>query len=150
AQVAREPASRPGPLRSNLPAATAELIGRTPAIQRLQDLLSAYRMVTLTGPPGIGKSALALEVARSLSSTFEGDRWLVELASLSDPDPVRYAVVGTLGLRLGDDETSTEAVARAIGGRRLLLVLDNCEHVIDAAAELADSLVRLCPQATIL
>ena len=80
AQLAREPASRRETCRSNLPAATAELIGRAPAIQRLQDLLLAYRMVTLTGPPGIGKSALALEVARSLSSTFRGDRWFVELA----------------------------------------------------------------------
>src|SRR5258707_15444520 len=104
-----------------------DLIGRTASVQHLLDFLSAYRVVTLTGPGGIGKSALALEVARTLFPAFEGDAWLVELASLSDPDLVPSAITGVLGLKLGGDETSAESVARAVGGERLLLLLDNRE-----------------------
>ena len=106
--------------------------------------------MTLTGPGGIGKSALALEVARSVLGEFADGGWLVELASLSDPDLVPSAVAGALRLRLGADIISPEAVARAIADKKLLLVLDNCEHVIDAAATLAETLIRLCPRPTIL
>lgn len=136
--------------RSNVPMAGSALIGRSAATQHLLNVLSAYRLVTLTGPGGIGKSALALEVARSLFPTFEGDCWLVELASLSDPGLVPSAVVPVLGLKIGGTVISAEAVARAIGGEKLLLVLDNCEHLADAAASLAEALVRMCPNASVL
>jgi len=116
----------------------------------LQDLVSAYRVVTLTGPGGIGKTALALEVARSVVGEFADGGWLVDLASLSDPDLVPSAVAGALRLRLGADIISPEAVARTIAEKKLLLVLDNCEHLIDAAATLAETLIRLCPRVTIL
>jgi predicted ATPase/DNA-binding winged helix-turn-helix (wHTH) protein len=140
----------PTAFATNLPSASFDLIGRTSAVQHLLDFLSAHRVVTLTGPGGIGKSALALEVARTLFPAFGGDAWLVELASLSDPDLVPSAVTGVLGLKLGGDEISAESVARAIGGDRLLLVLDNCEHVIDAAAQLVETMVRVCPRTTVL
>ena len=140
----------PTAFATNLPSASFDLIGRTSAVQHLLDFLSTYRVVTLTGPGGIGKSALALEVARTLFPAFGGDAWLVELASLSDPDLVPSAVTGVLGLKLGGDEISAESVARAIGGERLLLVLDNCEHVIDAAAQLVETMVRVCPRMTVL
>jgi predicted ATPase/DNA-binding winged helix-turn-helix (wHTH) protein len=136
--------------RTNLPAAITQLIGRSAAQQTLQDLVSAYRVVTVTGPGGIGKTALALEVARALLAEFDDGGWLVELASLSDPALVPSAVAGALRLRLGADTISPEAVARAIAEKKLLLVLDNCEHVIDAAATLAGTLIRSCPRATIL
>ena len=122
----------------------------TAAVQRLLDFLSAYRVVTLTGPGGVGKSALALEVARTLFPAFGGDAWLIELASLSDPDLVPSVVTGVLGLKLGGVEISAESVARAIGGERLLLVLDDSEHVIDAAAQLVETMVRVCPRTTVL
>jgi predicted ATPase/DNA-binding winged helix-turn-helix (wHTH) protein len=138
------------PLVTNFPAATSTLIGRTEAVQQLRDLLSAYRIVTLTGPGGIGKTVLALEVARSLLPTLQGDGWLVELASLSDPELVPSAVAGILGVKLGGDEISAEAIARAIGGKRLLLVLDNCEHLVHAAARLVETLVRFSPHTTVL
>ena len=138
------------PFLTNLPAAASDLIGRTAVVQHLRDLLSAYRLVTLTGPAGIGKTALALEVARSLFLTFEGDGWLVELVSVSDPGLVPSAVTGVLGLKLGGDDISAEAVARAIGETQLLLVFDNCEHVVDAAARLAETVVRRCPHTTVL
>src|SRR6266851_1620022 len=138
------------PFQTNLPAAASGLIGRTTAVQHLRGLLSAYRVVTLTGPGGIGKTRLALEVARGLFPTFQGDVRLVELMSLSDPDLLPSAVAGGLGLKLGGDQISAESVARAVGAQRLLLVLDNCEHVIDAAARLAETVVRMCPRTTIL
>jgi predicted ATPase/DNA-binding winged helix-turn-helix (wHTH) protein len=135
---------------TNFPATVTRLVGRSAAVQRLQDLASAYRVVTLTGPGGIGKTTLALEVARRVLGEFAAGGWLVELASLSDPDLVPSAVAGALGLRLGSNPISPEAVARAVAGRKLLLVLDNCEHVVDAAARLSESFLRLCPGATIL
>jgi predicted ATPase/DNA-binding winged helix-turn-helix (wHTH) protein len=145
-------ATRPAvqPLPSNLPAAAFEVIGRTAAVQQLQDLLSGYRAVTLTGPGGIGKTTLALEVARSLLAAFDGACWLVDVVSLSDPNLVPSMVAGALGLKLGGDQISPESVARALGGRRLLLVLDNCEHVIDAAARLAETIQHRCPAASIV
>jgi predicted ATPase/DNA-binding winged helix-turn-helix (wHTH) protein len=135
---------------TNLPALVAPLIGRLAALQTLQALVSAYRVVTLTGPGGIGKTALALELARQVRYEFANGGWLVELASLSDPELVPSAVASVLGLRLGSNSVSPESVGRAISEKSLLLVLDNCEHVIDAAAMLAETLIRLCPRATIL
>jgi non-specific serine/threonine protein kinase len=147
---ALDPRTPAQPVLSNLPAAASEIIGRTAAVQQLQDLLSDHRAVTLTGPGGIGKTTLALQVARNLSATFNGECWLVDVVSLSDLALVPSMVAAVLGLRLGGDEISAECVARAIGGKKLLLVLDNCEHVIDAAARLAESIVRLCPCASVL
>jgi len=138
------------PFLTNVPVAAAALIGRETAVQDLQDLLSAYRVVTLTGPGGIGKTVLAAEVARRLFPTLEGDVVLAELASLSDPGLVAYRVASVLGLRLGASQVSPEAVARAIGPRKLLLVLDNCEQVVDDVAKLAETIVRLCPSTSIL
>jgi predicted ATPase/DNA-binding winged helix-turn-helix (wHTH) protein len=138
------------PFLTNVPAAGSELIGRDAAVRHLQEFLSDYRAITLTGPGGIGKTVLALEFARSLSPAFHGDRWLVDLVSLSDPALVPSMVAGVLGLRRDGDEISRESVARAIGGKKLLLVLDNCEHVIDATARLSEMVMRLCPAALIV
>jgi len=135
---------------TNIPLVASGLIGRAAAVHRLRDLASAYRVVTLTGPGGIGKTALALRVAREVITEFDGGGWLVELASLAEPNLVPSAVAGVLGLKLGGEEISPEPVARAIGGRNLLLILDNCEHVIDAVANLTETLVRLCPRTTVL
>jgi predicted ATPase/DNA-binding winged helix-turn-helix (wHTH) protein len=146
-----EPARSPAePFQTNLPAAASDLIGRTNALRHLRGLLSAYRVVTLTGSGGIGKTKLALEVARGLFPSLQGDVRLVELVSLSDPSLVPSAVARGLGLKLGGGEISAESVARAIGAQKLLLVLDNCEHVIDAAAKLAETVVRMCSRTTIL
>jgi predicted ATPase/DNA-binding winged helix-turn-helix (wHTH) protein len=146
---ATKPATAP-PLRSNLPSAAGPLIGRTAAVNSLRDLMSAFRVVTLTGPGGIGKTALALEVARGLVAEFDDGGWLVELASVSDPSGLPSAVAEVLGLKIGGGVMSSEVVARAIGKKRLLLVLDNCEHMVDDAARLADEIVRRCSQVTVL
>ena len=127
---------------TNITAQTSELIGRRSAEAQLLELLSTYRMVTMTGPGGIGKTVLAQAVARSLLATFGGDGLLVELAPLSDPALVPLAVGTVLDLRQSADGISFEAIGREIGTRKLLLVLDNCEHLIEGAARLADTLVR--------
>src|SRR5580693_412704 len=125
------------------------LIGRAAACQFVRDLVSAYRVVTLTGPGGIGKTSLAIKAVRYLLPAFEDGGWLVELASLSDPGLVPSAVAAALGLKV-TGEISAVSVARAVGGRHLLLVLDNCEHVIDAVANLAETFMRVCPRTTIV
>src|SRR5215472_16961854 len=138
------------PAGTNFPAAVTPLIGRSAAQQKLQDLVSAYRVVTLTGPGGIGKSALALEVARRVVGEFADGGWLVELASLSDTDLVPSAVAGVLRLGLGSNNIVPESVAHVIGRRKLLLVLDNASILIGAAANLVETLLALCPNITIL
>jgi predicted ATPase len=135
---------------SNFSGVVTSLIGRSAATRLVRDLISAYRVVTLTGPGGIGKTSLAIKAARGLLPDFEGGGWLVELASLSDPGLVPSAVASVLGLRLGGEEISAEVVARAIGGSQILLLLDNCEHVIGAVAAMAEVLVGACPRVTIL
>jgi predicted ATPase/DNA-binding winged helix-turn-helix (wHTH) protein len=137
------------PPANNFPPLITRLIGRTAAAQFVRDLVSAYRVVTLTGPGGIGKSSLAIKAVRYLLPDFEDGGWIVELASLSDSGLVPSTVASTLGLKLAG-EISAESVARAVGGRHLLLVLDNCEHIIDAVANLAETFTRLCPRTAIV
>jgi predicted ATPase len=145
---------RPAPVEGvpvdNFPLVVSDPIGRAAAARLVRDLISAYRIVTLTGPGGIGKTTLAVEAARGVLTDFAGGGWFVELASLNDADLVPSAVAGVLNLKLMGGANSAETVARAIGDANLLLVLDNCEHVIDAAAELAEAVVRFCPRATVL
>ena len=140
----------PSAFRTNVPVVGSALIGRETPAQNLCDLVIASREVTLTGPGGIGKTVLASEVARRLFPTIESDVFFVELVSLSDPQLVPTTVASVLGLRVGGNEISPASVARAIGNRKVLLVLDNCEHIIDAVAELADTLLRQCPHTTVL
>jgi non-specific serine/threonine protein kinase len=142
------PAERP--YLTNIPASTSDLIGRETAIAQVLTLMSAYRVVTLTGPGGIGKTVLASEIARHLLPTFERDAIFVELVSLSDPGRVSTALTQALDLHIQGDEISAELVARAIGGRKMLLVIDNCEHLIDAAAALVEAIVRACPNVSVL
>ena len=135
---------------TNLPESVTCLIGRTATVARLRDLVSAWRMVTLTGPGGIGKSSLALKVARALLGEFANGAWLVELASLSDPTLVPAAAARCLLVPTGLDCTTPEAIARCIGDKTLLLVLDDCEHLIGAAATLSETLLAHCPNITII
>ena len=139
-----------GALSSNVPASTYALVGRDAAIAYVQELLSAYRVVTLAGPGGIGKTALALELTRLLSASHQTESLFVELASLAKPSLVPSALASVLGIKLEGEEISSEAIARAVGTRQLLLFLDNCEHLVDAVAELTETIVGRCPGTTFL
>jgi DNA-binding winged helix-turn-helix (wHTH) protein len=96
---------------TNLPVIVAELIGRSTAVQSVRDLLSAYRVVTLSGPGGIGKTVLAVKIARDLLADFGDGAWLVELASLSDPALVPSAAASALDLKLGGERVTAESLA---------------------------------------
>jgi predicted ATPase/DNA-binding winged helix-turn-helix (wHTH) protein len=135
---------------TNLPAPASDLIGRDAALADVADLLAAHRIVTLTGAGGIGKTCLGLEVARQLLPDFADGVWFAELASLSDADLVADAVAAALGLDLAGGVASPDGVARALGPKQLLLVLDNCEHVIDRAARMAEVLARANPKLRIM
>ena len=137
-------------LGSNLAAPTSRLVGRETAVTQLRELVSANRAVTLTGTGGIGKTSLALEVARSLLPSFDGEGWFIELNALSDPSLVPSAVARILGLSPGGDIVSSVSIARALGKMRLLLVIDNCEHLVEAIADLVETILRMCPNVSIL
>src|SRR5207245_9059864 len=107
-------------------------------------------LVTRIGAGGIGKTRLGLEVARLRLPRFADGVWVAELAPLSDPGLVPVTVAVALGLTLPAGAQSPERVAAALGAKRLLLVLDNCEHVIEAAARMAEALVRANPHARVM
>ncbi|WP_410813167.1 AfsR/SARP family transcriptional regulator [Micromonospora sp. 067-2] len=149
--------------RGDLPTALTSFVGREAAVDRVGDLLDRARLVTLTGPGGAGKTRLAVEAARAVAARFPDGVWLVELAPVTDPSEVPQALLGLLGLReqaffVGSrsripPSEATEPTVRAIDAlvsRCALLVLDNCEHLLDAAAELADRLLAACPEVRVL
>jgi predicted ATPase/DNA-binding CsgD family transcriptional regulator len=113
-------------------------------------LLKNTRLLTLTGPGGCGKTRLALRVANDLVEEFEDEVWLVELASLSDPALVPQAVASVLGVREQPSRPLTEILLDHLKPKELLLVLDNCEHLVASCAALADTLLRSCPKLIIL
>jgi predicted ATPase/DNA-binding CsgD family transcriptional regulator len=146
-----EPASRaPERPANNLPLELSSFVGREREVAQVKDLLADTRLLTLTGPGGCGKSRLALVVTSELVESFEGGAWLVALPSLSDPDLVPQAVASALGVREVPGRSFMEVLQERLKSENLLLVLDNCEHLIDACATLADTLLRACPDLKIL
>ncbi|MDB5434279.1 MAG: transcriptional regulator [Phenylobacterium sp.] len=136
-EVAEVPGSKP---HHNVPAATSDLIGREVQLEDIAALVSANRLVTLVGAGGIGKTRLALELGRRVLEDFADGVWIVELGPLSDPALVLPAIASTLGL--DDTATSPNGLAKALGSKRMLLVLDNCEHLIGAAAVIVEALLH--------
>ncbi|MGW4486843.1 BTAD domain-containing putative transcriptional regulator [Amycolatopsis sp. NPDC004368] len=141
--------------RTNLRAGLTSFVGRDADIDQVGKLVGEYRLTTLTGPGGAGKTRLATETARTLLDRTTGDVWFVALAPVTDTD-VAQAVLSALGLReqgqlgLVTGGTATDRAVGVLRDRETLLVLDNCEHVVDAAAELADRLLGECPRLRIL
>src|ERR1700730_13014158 len=135
---------------TNLPASSSDLIGREAELSEATALVTAHRLVTLVGAGGIGKTRLGREVARRLLPRFANGVWVAELGLLSDPDLVPVTVATALGLELAAGAVTAERVATALGAKQLLLVLDNCELVIDAAASMAEALLRANPAAHVL
>ena len=116
----------------------------------MKRLLGETRLLTLTGTGGCGKTRLALAAAGELSEGFEEGVWLVELAPLADPSLVAQAVGSTLGVREQPGRSPTEMLSGYLESKKLLLVLDNCEHLIESCAELAEALLRFCPGLRVL
>ncbi len=127
---------------TNLPESVSDLIGRDKSVHEVLDLLTSQRLVTLTGSGGVGKTRLALEVARHLVPTFRDGVRLTELGPLSDPHLVPITIAAALELKPIVGAVSIDAAAAALGGRHVLVVLDNCEHLIEAAARMAETLLR--------
>jgi predicted ATPase/DNA-binding winged helix-turn-helix (wHTH) protein len=150
------PLSRAGPpMATSLEAVTnlplrPPLIGREEELTDVVALLGKERLVTIVGPGGVGKTRLAIASGWASASAYRDGVWLIDLAPLSDPSLVVSAVATALDLARGATELSAALIASAIVGRRLLLILDNCEHLVGAAAELAEALVQGVPSLTIL
>ncbi|NEA54665.1 AfsR/SARP family transcriptional regulator [Streptomyces sp. SID13666] len=145
--------------RTNLPAASTDLIGRGQDVVQVRGLLASGRLVTLTGPGGVGKTRLALAAAEAARDAFPDGTWLIELAAetvrTGGTADVATAVADVLGIRdhaAGDPPSSRteDRLAHALGTRRLLLVLDNCEHLVQPVADLAEFLLRHAPGLRIL
>jgi predicted ATPase/DNA-binding CsgD family transcriptional regulator len=142
-------AAATGGVHGLAPALTS-FVGRTSDARKLDGLLGEYRLVTVTGPGGVGKTRLACEVARRAGARFADGVWLVELAALQNPALVPAAVANVLGISQSPGSSLTQTLAGALSRRQLLLVLDNCEHVLDAAAELCGGLLPVADDMVVL
>jgi predicted ATPase len=130
--------------------ALSSFVGREKELAEVKRLLADTRLLTLTGSGGCGKTRLALAAASELVEGFEERVWFVELAPLADRSLVPQAVASTLGVREQPGRSPTETLSDYLGSKKVLLILDNCEHLIEACAELAETLLRSCPELRIL
>jgi predicted ATPase/DNA-binding SARP family transcriptional activator/DNA-binding NarL/FixJ family response regulator len=136
--------------RHNLPAGRTSFIGRERELVEVKRALAMTRLLTLTGVGGSGKTRLALEVAGDLVGAYPDGVWLAELAPLADPGLVPQAVARALGVKEQPGQPLTDTLAETLRTKRTLLVLDNCEHLLDGAARLVDALLDSCPHLRIL
>jgi predicted ATPase/DNA-binding SARP family transcriptional activator/DNA-binding CsgD family transcriptional regulator/transcriptional regulator with XRE-family HTH domain len=156
AMDAQVPAATPGAPRAaaggvhGFPAAFTSFVGRAGVVRQVAAMMDRYRLVTVTGPGGSGKTRLAGEVASQVAGRFADGVWLAELAAVRDPEQVPVVVAAMLGLRELARVPASEALAQALARRQLLLVLDNCEHLIGAAATLCARLLPACDDVRIL
>jgi predicted ATPase/DNA-binding CsgD family transcriptional regulator len=132
------------------PAVLTSFVGREQAVREVADLLGEYRLVTVTGPGGVGKTRLAGEVARLVASRYADGAWLAELAPVRDSARVAASVAVALGVREQPGMPAADAVMRVLARRQLLVVLDNCEHVIGATAQLCAGLLEACDDVRVL
>src|ERR1700694_4318926 len=135
---------------NNLPFQMTSFVGRAAEVAEARRILPQTRLLTLTGTGGIGKTRLAIELARNLVGSYPDGVWLVELASLTDPDLLPQTIAFTLGLAERGSRPLTETLVEHRRTRRLLLILDNCEHLVDACAWLAKRVLEACPELQIL
>lgn len=135
---------------NNLPVQLTSFIGRAQEIAEVKRLLATTRMLTLTGMGGAGKTRLALQIAAEVLDEYSDGVWLIELAPISDPALVPQQIASVLGLRDESGRLLIVALGDYFGGKKTLLVLDNCEHLIDSAARTAEALLRACPNVKIV
>ncbi|MGA9362156.1 MAG: adenylate/guanylate cyclase domain-containing protein, partial [Mycobacterium sp.] len=134
----------------NLRPQSTSLVGRDSELAQVQEAVKAHRLVTLTGVGGVGKTRLALEVAARSAPNFPDGVWVIELAPVGDPTAVPDAVAAVLGIIQQPGKTVSESVAAGLEGRVRLLVFDNCEHVVDSAADLGEAILAASATVTIL
>ncbi|CAM3082867.1 adenylate/guanylate cyclase domain-containing protein [Mycobacterium intermedium] len=120
----------------NLPAQLTSFVGRGTEVERVRQLLAEDRLVTLTGPGGVGKTRLAMQVASQIAGESSDGVWYVDLAPITDAQVVPIAVARALGLADQPGRSTTDTLTRFVAGRKMLLVVDNCEHLLDASASL--------------
>ena len=137
-------------LPHNLPEQLTSFVGRNAQIAQVKERLEGTRLLTLTGSGGGGKTRLALQVAADLLERYPDGVWLVELAALTEPELAAQTVAAVLGVREQPGRTVTESLVEHLKSRNTLLILDNCEHLGDDCARLADTLLRACPSLRIL
>ena len=135
---------------NNLPLSLSSFIGRTQEIAELEHLLSSTRLLTLTGAGGCGKTRLALRVATNTLSRFKDGVWWIELAVLNDPILLPQTVLQNLGLPESLSRAPIDLLTDYFQPKLSLLILDNCEHIIDACARFVAHLLQTCPQLTII
>ena len=135
---------------NNLPLELSSFVGREKELAEVKRLLEDTRLLTLTGSGGCGKTRLALAAAGKLLERYEDGVWLVDLAPLSDPDLVPQAVAPVLGVREQPGHSLIETISGYLGSKRVLLLLDNCEHLVEACAALAEALLRTSPELRVL
>jgi predicted ATPase len=128
--------------QASLPVELTSFVGRARELAEIKRLLPATPVVTLTGPGGIGKSQLALRAAHKLGRSFPQGAWLAELAELDGPDLLPYGLARSLGVHERPDGGIQDALVAFLRGRRLLLVLDNCEHLLEGCRDLLAALGR--------
>jgi predicted ATPase/DNA-binding CsgD family transcriptional regulator len=133
-----------------LPRQLTAFVGRERELTGVIEALDGHRLVTLCGPGGAGKTRLALAVAEHVSTTLPGSVFLAELADVSDPHLVPSCLASALSVRERPDSGVVASLTEAIGGQRVLILLDNCEHLVEACAELAAALLVACPDARLL
>ena len=134
----------------NLPVELTSFVGRRNELLELHGVLASSRLLSLTGAGGVGKTRLALRLARDVVNDFSDGVWLVDLAPLSVPDLVAQTIATALGVREDPQRSVREALLDELRDRQLLLVLDTCEHLIAACAELVEALLREAPGLRIL
>ncbi len=137
-------------LRSSLPVQVSSFVGREAELAEVRRLLDVSRLVTLTGAGGAGKTRLAVQAAAGLADGAGDGVWFADLAPVGDPDLVAVTVADVLGVRQEPGRPAADTLVEAVGGRSLLVLLDNCEHLIGACAKLADALLRSCPNLALL
>jgi predicted ATPase/class 3 adenylate cyclase/DNA-binding CsgD family transcriptional regulator len=134
----------------NLPSQLTSFVGRTTEMTDVRERLSQNRLVTLTGAGGSGKTRLAVEIAASIAGEFASGVWYVDLAPITAPAVLPVTVARALGLPDQPGSSATESVVRHIGDHRMLILLDNCEHLLDASAAMIVELLQGCPSVTLL
>jgi predicted ATPase/transcriptional regulator with XRE-family HTH domain len=144
------PLKTPKSLPHNLPVQLTSFIGREHERSQLKQLLPTTHLLTLTGPGGIGKTRLALQLAAEVLETFADGVWLVELAPLADPTLIAQTMAATLGIRDQPGRTLLDVLTDYVRAKTMLLILDNCEHLIGSCAHVADTLLRAAPGLKIL